>query len=223
MVIVFDLDDTLYDDISFVLSGFRKVAEYLSTFLDVEQEDIYNQLVIELQVNRNQVFDRFLEKHGIFQKKLVSKCISIYRKHHPLISLFPEADECINRLKKNPLYVVTDGNKLVQKNKFVALGLAKRIKKCICTYAYGLTHSKPSPYCFQKICEWENVSPSEIVYIADNPKKDFVGIKPLGFCTIRVLTGPYRNLNLGSEYDADMTISNLSELNENLLKDLMNK
>ena len=30
MVIVFDLDDTLYDEINFVKSGFKEIASYLN-------------------------------------------------------------------------------------------------------------------------------------------------------------------------------------------------
>lgn len=211
MVIVFDLDDTLYDDRTYVLSGFHAVANFLSSTTGLSKKLIHDELVQELSCDRNQVFDRFLTKRGIYSKSLVMHCLSIYRAHKPNIRLFPEADACLNRFKNVPLYVVTDGNKLVQKNKCLALGLDLRVKKCICTSVYGLKHAKPSPYCFQRICEWENVNPQDVVYIADNPKKDFVGIKPLGFQTIRVLTGPYRDLVVDPKYDADRTISSLKE------------
>jgi putative hydrolase of the HAD superfamily len=50
------------------------------------------------------------------------------------------------------------------------------------------------------------------VYIADNPYKDFVGIKPQGFATIRVLTGPYKDIAIGEAFEADWKIKDLSEL-----------
>ena len=212
MVIVFDLDDTLYPDISFVLSGFKAVAIYLSPLLGLASEDIQKELEQELKVQRSGVFDRFLQRQQKYSKQLVAKCLSIYRQHDPDIQLYPEADACLKRFEGDLLYVVTDGNKWVQKRKFLALGLATRVRKCLCTYAYGLKHSKPSPYCFLKICQWEKVKPEEVVYVADNPYKDFVGIKPLGFQTIRVLTGPYCHVQLTSEYEADRTIKDLSEL-----------
>lgn len=212
MVIIFDLDDTLYDDRTFVLSGFHVVAKFLSSLLKQDEKKIYESLVKELAVSRSEVFNRFLIKQGIYNKKLLSKCISTYRLHHPTIEMYPAAKKLLIELKDYPKYVVTDGNKIVQKNKYLALGLDKYMKKCLCTYAYGLIHSKPSPYCFHKICEWEKVTPDQVVYIADNPKKDFVGIKPLGFKTIRILKGPHKDVFLGPEYEADVVLDHLSQV-----------
>lgn len=223
MVIVFDLDDTLYPEISFVHSGFWVVAHYLSPVLDLSSEQIFKELDQELAIQRSKVFDRFLEKKGIKNKRLIFECLNVYRQHDPQIQLYPEADACLERFKDFPLYVVTDGNKLVQKRKYLALGLPLRVKKCFCTHCYGIKHGKPSPHCFQKICQLERVMPSEIVYVADNPHKDFVGIKPLGFRTIRVLTGPYHQLIVDPSYEADIQINNLDEFQEPLLKELLKK
>ena len=223
MVIVFDLDDTLYEDRSFVLSGFNAVAHYLAPILLLDQSFIYNQLELELAQNRNEVFNRFLSKLGINEKRLIAKCLSVYRGHDPKICLYPEANACLNRLNQFPLYVVTDGNKIVQKKKFLALGLSDRIKKCLCTYAYGIQHSKPSPYCFFKICLLEKVNPSEVIYIADNPKKDFIGIKPLGFHTIRVLTGPYSKMIVDSKNEAEIVVENLDKITFDFLLDIFKK
>lgn len=212
MVVVFDLDDTLFDERSFLLSGFRVVAQYLGKKYDLEKNLVYCELQQELAMNRNEVFNRFLVKKGLFTQKLVKECLSVYRRHKPNIHLFPDADDCLKRFKGFPLYVVTDGNKIVQMNKFLALGLEDRVKKCICTSAYGLEHAKPSPYCFLKICEWERMSPKDVVYIADNPKKDFVGIKSLGFKTIRLLRGAYKNLVVIPQYEADEKVTSLDEV-----------
>lgn len=217
MVIVFDLDDTLYPEITFVYGGLRAVARYLSPLLQVEEEQIFLGLQHEIKEQRSQVFDRFLDKIGKKSKRLVTTCVNIYRYHEPHISLYSEAEVCLERFKEFPLYIVTDGNKLVQKRKFLALGLDHRVRRCFCTYHYGLHYSKPSPYCFQKICQLEQVSPHQVVYIADNPNKDFVGLKPLGFHTIRVLTGPYKDLKVDPSYEAELKIENLNQLDQALI------
>jgi putative hydrolase of the HAD superfamily len=223
MVIVFDLDDTLYEEMAFVKSGFAVVAAYLSLILHLDSEEIFRELMIQLNKQREKVFDRFFEKRGIKNQQLVNRCLSLYRGHEPDIHLYPAARACLENLQNYPLYIVTDGNKLVQKKKFLTLGLDRWVRRCFCTYAYGLHHSKPSPYCFEKICQIEQVVPSQVVYIADNPKKDFVGIKPLGFHTIRVLTGPYRKLVVDQAYEADILIHSLAEVNSSLLMHLMDK
>lgn len=219
-MIVFDLDDTLYPEIEFVYSGFQAVALFLEPILNRSCTEILNGLKQELAVKRAFVFNRYLEKCGFKNKHLVEQCLSIYRKHDASINLYPEADDCLRRLQAYPLYIVTDGNKRVQKQKFIALGLEERVRKCLCTYAYGTKYTKPSPYCFFKIAAMEKVSPAEIVYIADNPYKDFVGIKPEGFRTIQVLKGPYQKTIIPQPFKADLQVDSLADVNDDLLKRL---
>lgn len=220
MVIVFDLDDTLYEELSYVRSGYRAVAEFLSPLLGIDPQTIFNGLMAELAVGRNLVFDRFLQRCGAKRMALVKQCLSVYRGHEPKLELFPEARACLERLQNYPIYIVTDGNHLVQRRKFLALGLGSLVRRCFFTYAHGLHRRKPSPYCFEKICKLEGTNPSSVVYVADNPHKDFVGLNPLGYQTIRVLTGPYRNDVVEPCYDARLAISTLDDLNQQLLQTL---
>lgn len=220
MVVVFDLDDTLYEELTFVKSGFKAVAQYLYEQYSIPIQSGLEFMLAKLPSGRGRIFDDLLIHHGIYKKDLVRKCVSIYRLHQPEISLYPEADACLERFQNHPLYIVTDGNKVVQNNKIKALGLERRVKFVFITHRYGIKNAKPSPYCFFKICEREKVTPKEVIYIADNPHKDFVGIKPFGFKTIRILQGQYKDLILSKEYEADHQIHSLQELNENLLKDI---
>lgn len=214
MVLVFDLDDTLYEELTFVKSGFQAVADFLQERYGISAQPSLELMLQKLEDGRGRIFDDLLIHHGIYQKELVKKCIAVYRLHQPKISLYPEANACLKRLHNYPQYIVTDGNKLVQENKINALGLNQRVKFCYLTHRYGIKNAKPSPYCFQKICEREQVTPKEVVYIADNPYKDFVGIKPLGFKTIRVLTGQFREVKMSDQYEASVQIASLAKLME---------
>lgn len=223
MVLVFDLDDTLYDEITYVRSGYRAVARWLKDNYSLQEESIYDEMVEMLEKNgRNNVFDKVLSRHNIFSKGLVKKCLSIYRMHSPEISLSRDALNCIERFKHDKKYIVTDGNKIVQANKIKALGLdtGEYFKKVFITYRYGLKNSKPSPYCFMKICELEKVSPQNVVYIGDNPNKDFVGLRPLGFKTVRVLQGMFKDLKKDENFEADIQIKSLNELTEEVIKSI---
>lgn len=219
MILAFDLDDTLFPEITYVFSGFNAVARYLHNVYGISTVGsvAFMQKVLNDQ-GRGHVFDETLMHYGIFSKRLVNECIRVYRMHKPEISLSREANECLERFRKYPIYIVTDGNKVVQGNKLDVLGLCNRVKKCFITHRYGIKYAKPSPYCFTKICERENAKPEDIVYIADNPIKDFVGIKPLGFRTIRILQGPYKDVVKPLELEADYRIDSLSELTDDFLK-----
>ncbi len=72
MVIVFDLDDTLFPDISFVFSGFKAVGAYLHTYLGIDKGQIEGELCQALSISRNEVFDRVLKSHGVYSKQLVA-------------------------------------------------------------------------------------------------------------------------------------------------------
>lgn len=221
MILVFDMDDTLYDEMTFVRSGFKAVAQYMKATFGVSEEACYQLMLAELEATgRGRIFNRVLEEYGKLTKLHLQKCISTYRLHTPKIQLNADTLRCFERFKDHALYVVTDGHKLVQDQKVKALGLYDLVKKVFITYRYGLKHSKPSPYCFQKIAALEKVNPSDIVYIGDNPKKDFVGIKPLGFKTIRIRTGGFKDLEVAPSHQAHLSIHSLDELTPALLSEL---
>ena len=163
---------------------------------------------------RGLVFDRLLERHGHRSRTLVEQCVRIYRQHRPRIRLAPAATELLPKLSKSPLYLVTDGHKIVQSNKVAALGLLCRFRKVYLTHRYGLRHAKPSTHCFERIRARERCRWDEMVHVGDNPAKDFVNLRPLGVRTVRVLTGPHRDLAARPGYDATCRIPDLSFLPE---------
>lgn len=223
MVLVFDLDDTLYSEVTYVKSGFWAVAEYLSNNFALDQSEVFNKLNFFFKKEgRGKVFNLLLENYNMLSKKKVKKCLSVYRTHKPFIKVDDSAIKCINRFAAYPKYLVTDGNKNVQQNKIEALQIKQYFKKTFLTHNYGVKHSKPSPYCFLKIAEKEKLSEyNQIIYIGDNPNKDFTGIKPLGFKTIRIRQGMFETLTLDKKHEAHIEIKSLSEIDNNLLDKLI--
>jgi len=210
------MDDTLYEEITFVQSGFRAVAAYLAGIgiTTAAQDEIYDFMWKQLSLNgRGQVFnDALLYFSGEMSDDLVRACIEQYRYHEPNIQLPQSTIQVIESLNQYPLYVVTDGYADTQERKITALGLNQYVKEAIASYREGTDKGKPSPYWFNKIAEIEEVKPEQIVYIGDNPSKDFVGIKPLGFRTIRIQQGPYANHVPSIEHEAEVVIEWISEL-----------
>ena len=130
MILVLDLDDTLYEEQTFVLSGFRHVAEWLSKQTSSSEKLLLESLIQELADNgRGKVFDAILKDLKIFSSENLSECIRIYRGHTPIITLFPGADEVLKRYSTVPLYLVTDGDPSVQNSKIDALNIRNRFRK----------------------------------------------------------------------------------------------
>lgn len=218
---VFDLDDTLYDEISYVRSGFAAVADFMAQRWELDSSAIYDRLTHALKTDgRGRVFDSVLSHYGRCSKSNVQRCLGIYRRHKPTISLHDAGEQCLRRFDSYIRYLVTDGNKVVQSNKVEALRLKPRFERVFITHRFGIRHAKPSPYCFQLIAKTEGVSPQNIVYVGDNPVKDFVGLKPLGFKTVRVLTGVHRDVRLSRCFEADVSIPSLDELTPHLIEEL---
>lgn len=212
-VLVFDLDDTLYPELSYVHSGFRAVAAFLSPLLAVPAETLAAGMIAEETVlGRGQVFDNVLRQHGRWSKALVAACLRAYRQHQPTLALFPDTERCLARFAEWPLYLVTDGHKGIQARKVAALPLAGRVRHAYLTNRYGRHRAKPNPHVFELICRLEDVGAAEVIYVGDNVRKDFVGIKPLGFRTVRILRGNYAHLTADAAHEADRSIHTLDEL-----------
>jgi len=221
-VIILDLDDTLYEELSFVRGGFLAVANYLKEEYSVDEKKSFNFMEDRERQGRGKIFDELLINFNLYSKKRVAKLISVYRLHTPLIKLHSDAQRFFKRFKSWPLYVLTDGNKVVQARKAEALDLKKFVKKVIITHRYSRDSAKPSSKLFEKVARQENVGFDEVVYIGDDPSKDFVKIKKAGFKTIRILRGNHKDKRLGDEFEAHFEINSLDEITENMLKRLNN-
>lgn len=216
MILIFDLDDTLYDETSFVISGLGAVARYGEDVFgwDAESSLAFMREVLERE-GRGQVFDRWLELHGHWSKARVAGCVKIYRHHRPRLELFPAARVVLDQFRgRVPLYLVTDGHKIVQKNKVDALGLFSAFRRVFITHRFGIHHAKPSTHCFERIRQAEGCSWGDMVYVGDNPSKDFVNLNPPGALTVRVQTGGHRNVVALPGHDAQVSIPDLNALPE---------
>jgi len=200
MVVVFDLDDTLYDEIDFVKSGFKEVAGYLGggKYFDFMMEEFEKN-------GSGKIFDKLIEKFSLNES--LSKLIEIYRFHRPDISLSDEAREVLENLKaKFPLALITDGHYIMQKNKFYALGLEKYIDFAVFTDFYHT--KKPQKKPFEMVMD--RFKGEKFAYVSDNPKKDFFAPKELGWLTVRYKNprGIYKDI----PNNADFQIESLKEL-----------
>lgn len=190
--VIFDLDDTLYDEIEYCRSGFRAVADFLAAAADSpDAEGIFNRLWSEFSGgNRTKTFNAVLEQLKIdFDEKLIEKLVSIYRNHKPKIMLPNDSRKALDKLiTKYKLALLTDGFLPAQELKVRALGLEQYFKNnIIYTEQLGRKFWKPSPAGFEKIIRLLKVKPQAAVYVADNSEKDFIAPNKLGIITIQII------------------------------------
>ncbi len=193
--VVFDLDDTLYDEVDYCNSGFTAVAAVLSGHPNFpDRLQLYNAFWQQFKAgNHTTTFNAALEQLKIsYDNQLIQKMVSIYRQHHPVITLPAVTKDVLELLyKKYILALLTDGFLPAQKLKVQALGIEGYFKSIIYTEKLGKESWKPSPTGFQRTIRTLNQRPENCVYVADNEQKDFIGPNKLGFHTIQ-LTRPNR-------------------------------
>lgn len=217
VILVLDLDDTLYDESTFVDSGFAAVAQFLSTTVDEPATELHARMQDLLaEHGRGRVFDLLLASAGIPASEaqtLVPQCVEVYRTHEPAIALSPEVSLLLDELSSRfPLYLVTDGDPDVQARKIAALRLTPYFRECFRTWAFGREAGKPSLTCFEMIRAREGGTWADLVYVGDDPSKDFVGLRGVGARTIRVLTGRFRDIVADEDHEADVAIPDITQL-----------
>lgn len=213
--IIFDLDDSLYDEKQFVQSGFNEVAQFLSLKSSYEKEEIVKILFDALSAHgRGKVFDIVLEKINLFQDNLVEDLVNVYRNHEPNIEPYSDTISVLGSLKSEGFKVglITDGNVVTQKNKVRALKLQKYFDCMIFSDDYGSENQKPSEVPYRKAVELLGVDMQKSVYVGDNPRKDFITAKKLGMYTMRILKGQYKDEVFDEEHEADVQVNELSQV-----------
>jgi putative hydrolase of the HAD superfamily len=210
MILVFDLDDTLYDERLYVESGLRAVADFGEQQFGWDADASCRFMVDVLDAQgRGAIFDRWLDSHGRVSRALVQECVKRYRHHMPRLRLDPAANALLRALGQYPLYLVTDGHKIAQARKVEALGIEPLFRKVFITHRYGIARAKPSTYCFERILAAEGAAWPQLVYVGDNPAKDFVNLNVKGAQTVRVLTGMHKDVVAARGYEAQHRIAHL--------------
>ena len=219
--VVFDVDDTLYPERQYVLSGFRAVAGWGAARLGLDAERSYGELAAMFESGvRGDTFDRWLRGHEA-PPELVAELVAVYRDHVPTLALEGDVSALLAALR--PGYrvgVVTDGHAAVQRAKCAALRLEPLVDAIVYSDDLGREHWKPSPRPYLEACDRLRVSPGEAVYVADNPAKDFLGARRAGMSSIRVthLRGEHwRAAPRAPEYAPDLTVDSIAELRRVLL------
>ena len=204
--VVFDLDDTLYDEIEYCKTGFTAVAEFLAELPETPSANhIFSTLWKQFTSgNRKNTFNAALDELGIsYDDKLIEELINVYRNHIPRIKLPQDSRDILRELRgKYTLALITDGFLPAQQLKVKSLGIEEHFKCIVYTEQLGREFWKPSPAGFDKIIQILNVKPENMVYIGDNEKKDFIAPNKLGFFTIQLIRHNRLHTSVSSQSEA---------------------
>ena len=202
-IFVFDLDDTLYSERDFEKSGIEFVYENLS-IKNISLETILN--------NRENWIEQIID--GSNSQITLQIVLDIYRNHFPTIQLYKDAKVFLEKLlsQGTEMSLITDGRSITQRNKLRALGIETFFKNIV--ISEEVNSEKPSEYNFRMVMD--NKIAENYIYIADNPKKDFITPNKLGWTSICLLDKGQnvhkQNFNISSEYLPQFSIRSFEEI-----------
>ena len=206
---VFDLDDTLYPEIEYLLSAYKEIAEKIKV---ISGDLIYDEMVKKYQSGEN-VFDWLI---STYQKKndeiSISNLLKTYREHLPNISINNETRNFLEALKalNIPMGCITDGRSITQRNKIKALGLGNYFTDIIISEEFGSEKPNEKNYLYFE----EKYSGKKFYFIGDNTSKDFIVPLKLNWFTICLKNkgGNIHSQNLEDGILPDLIIDSFEEL-----------
>lgn len=188
--VVFDLDDTLFEEIEFLHSGYREVARRLCARYPGlgTYESLYR-----LMLTAENAFDAVRSRLLAVSPEAKEDQIwmrDVYRYHTPDITLPETSARLLDLLKSTPgvaLGLITDGRVTTQGAKIKALGIERWIDPANMIISEAFGSDKRTPLPFQEMMK--RLKADRYVYIGDNPAKDIIQPHRLGWSTILLKSG----------------------------------
>ncbi|MDO5639130.1 MAG: HAD family hydrolase [Neisseria sp.] len=213
-VIVFDLDDTLYSEFDYKVSGIRAVCRQVAAAYPQYGEQ---ELLALLDMHKSDWLDRICAYCG-FNDAEKTSLLWHYRLHEPDIAPYMPSETLIGLLGRFAASaLISDGRSLTQRLKLHALGLDNCFDHVLISEAFASEKPRPERFDFIRRCypgkHW--------IYIGDNIKKDFVTPNAQGWTTIGLKAAAN---NIHRHDAADFSAAHqphywINDLNE--LKDLL--
>jgi len=188
-LVIFDMDDTLYPESDFVMSGYRAAAQAAWQDLGIDIEPELRRRFLSGQ--RGDLFTAALRSFGLNpdEHHVRTRLVEAYRQHSPSIRPHVETLPVLQALRAtgHRLALLSDGWAEVQRRKFDALGLAPYFDAVVFTDELGRDAWKPSSIGFEAILDRLSIEADDAIYVADNPAKDFVAPRLLGMDSVRIV------------------------------------
>jgi len=218
LVLVFDLDDTLYPERQFALSGFRAAGRWAETELGVAglADDMTHLL------DRGHLGELFamalrarLPDHA---PEHLAGLVEAYRDHEPELTLFDDAAWALAHFSSRAqLGLISDGTERMQARKVAALGIAAHFAEIVYTHALGgRAFAKPHPKAYETIEAALGSGTDHFVYVGDNPSKDFIVPNARGWTSVMVDRPGHARIHAGAQVAAggapQHVVASLAEL-----------
>ena len=198
-VIIFDLDDTLYDcSGTLVVRGRRQVAKTIAKLINCSEEEAY-QLQLDMEEKygvKANIYEKIVSHYhlpGTYAQELLEEFV-----HTDIsdITVFPDVIDTMIQLKGRGYWMVlvTSGDEEIQRKKIDVLGLNNRYFDDIVITERN--KGQPKKACFQEIMKRYDLQAEEFVCVGDKIDDELTASKSLGMVTVMFEHGRHYNAYL---------------------------
>jgi putative hydrolase of the HAD superfamily len=208
--VVFDLDDTLYPERRFALSGYAAVSLAIERSTGVGRAECFRLLATALRNGRRRTAFQDVCEAFALDRSAVPGWLAIYRSHVPRLRLPPTSRATLETLRTTwRVGVLTNGLPGVQRSKVRSLGLHRLVDAVV--YADELAPGgKPAPGPFAEVLRRLDTDSSRAVFVGDSQVTDVVGAHNAGLRSVWLCRPP--GVRTGQAHAADARIHSLAEL-----------
>lgn len=175
---IFDLDDTLFQELDFLKSAYADISARLSVNIN---SNVYPEMLVKYH-NRENVFEWLVSKYRqVIPDLNVQRLLIEYREHVPSIVLNKATKDFLHNLKKRcvPMGLITDGRSVTQRNKLKALGIEDYFEDIIISEEFGSEKPDERNYLYFE----QKYHGRDFYFFGDNTSKDFIIPARLGWKT----------------------------------------
>ena len=194
--VIFDLDNTLYDESLY----FREVIVRSADRYSLNKERMLSLFDSGTLHASNDIFGDLLRDQGKYEKGLQNKMFELYRTIDFKLLMSEDVVSILAYLRtlKIQLGILTNGDVRAQRNKVRILNLDKIFDRIIYARDEGKDFEKPHKRAFERVLASLNVKPEEALFVGDNFTTDIIGATNAGLTTVWI--SPKPDKSAGSKY-----------------------
>ncbi|MFC0471331.1 HAD family hydrolase [Halalkalibacter kiskunsagensis] len=232
--IIFDVDDTLYDQAQSFHKTVRKLFQEPLSDEEIDQiykasrkysEILFDQSeageISQFKWQTGRIIAAFKDFNITIDTEKAAIFHETYVAEQKNITLFPEVEELLNALYKKgkQLGILTNGEEKHQAMKIKQLGLSRWIPAEKTFISGTIGHAKPKREVFDFIEEKMELDQTKTVYVGDNFEKDIIGAKQAGWQAVW-MNHRKKDLPANATYKPDKEVHSAKELLDLFVKKL---
>ena len=204
--LIFDLDNTLYDEDIYYLEIFRVFAKSH----DLDFDKIKSVFTHDFRRKSKDIFADILKGVDYYEAILQEELFYLYNTIDIILPLFNDAKEILKftKVKNIKTAIITNGVVNAQKNKIRCLKIEQCFDVIIYAREFGKEFEKPHEKSFKKCLQQLNLDRHSVLFIGDDPATDISGAIACNIRSVFIRRGHFKN----EKHCANYEISSLLEL-----------